>query len=149
MKIYSKNQFFIIGFLLTGFLYSIYSFIKYKNAIEKGIQVEKLVISQSCKPCTRFASGVMISVGNKTHHVKLDYGNCIKYPVNSKIKVVYDKERDTFIFPVKVYNTGRIYLLGILLLISTLPWLYFIKKNNPFVSICIMLIIKMKRKILS
>ncbi|SDJ39668.1 hypothetical protein [Chryseobacterium jejuense] len=128
-KIYSKNQVFIIAFLLIGFLYTTFSFFGYEKTIKEGTQVETLVINQSCRTYEKLQSGVMISVGGKAYNVKLDYGNCIKYPVNSKIKVVYNKERDIFIFPVKTYNTGRIYFLGVLLLLSILPWSYIFRKK--------------------
>ena len=116
-KFYPKNQLYIIVFIFIGFLYSIYSFLNYKDLSAKSSLIEKYVIGQNCRAYTKLPSGVTIKDGNKIYSVKLDYGNCIKYPVNSKIYVIYDKQKDTFIFPVKRYNTGRIYLLGFFFII--------------------------------
>ncbi|OCB72195.1 hypothetical protein SAMN05192550_1346 [Flavobacterium glycines] len=121
-KIYSKNQIYAIIILFFLFVYTLFSFFKYENSIENGVLVEKKVICQTCRPYTKLSSGIMIKEGNKTYNIKLDYGNCIKYPVKSKIKVVYDKNRDIFIYPLKTPNYGKIYFLGILLLFSLIPW---------------------------
>lgn len=129
-KFYTKNHIYIIFFIFIGFLYSIYSFIHYKDLISKSSLIEKYVISQSCRAYTKLASGVTIKDGNKIYSVKLDYENCIKYPVNSKIYVIYDKQKDVFIFPVKNYNIGRIYLLGILFIICLIPWTYLFRRNT-------------------
>lgn len=108
------------------FLYSVYSLYEYQHSLEKGTQVEKIVISQSCRAYTKLSSGVIINEGSKKYNVKLDYGNCIKYPKNSKIKVIYDKDKDIFIYRVKVPNYGRIYFIGIILIVFLLPWSYII-----------------------
>lgn len=127
-KFYPKYQIYIIVFIFIGFLYSIYSLLNYRYLISKNNSIKKDVISQSCTAYTKLASGVNIKHGNKVYNVKLDYNNCIKYPVNSKIDVIYDKQKDVFIFPVKSYNAGRIYFIGILLFISLIPWIYLLKK---------------------
>lgn len=129
-KFYSKNHIYIIVFISIGFLYSIYSLLNYNNLISESNLIEKTVISQSCRAYTKLASGVTIKNGNKIYNVKLDYDNCIKYPTNSKIYIIYDKQKDAFIFPVKNYNTGRIYFLGILFLISLIPWNYLLRKDK-------------------
>ncbi|MDX6189494.1 hypothetical protein SGQ83_09055 [Flavobacterium sp. Fl-318] len=126
-KFYSKYQIYAITGLFVGIMYMIFNFFQYEKSIKNGVLVEKVVISQSCRSYTKLASGISIKEGNEVYSVKLDYGTCIKYPVKSKIKVVHDKNRALFIYPVKILNYGKIYLLGILLLISLIPWLYLIK----------------------
>ncbi len=116
---------------MIGLLYMIYSFLKYDRIIKNGVQVEKFVISQSCRAYTKLASGVTISDRNKKYNIKLDYGNCVRYPKNSKIKLVYDKDSDTYIYPVKTQNYGKVYFLGCILILSLLPWSYMIRKKIP------------------
>ncbi|WP_374172803.1 hypothetical protein [Flavobacterium tructae] len=126
-QVYTKNQIYIIILVLFGFIYSIFSYNRFNKSIKDGILVERVVISQSCRPFTKLASGVMIKEGNKKYSVDLDYNDCIKYSVNGKIKLKYDKKRDVFIYPVKT-NYGNIYFLGITLLLSLVPWMYFIDR---------------------
>lgn len=129
-KLYNKNHLILILFIFIGFIYSLYKYFNYQKIINEYLPIEKIVIRQSCRAYTKLASGVYIKNGNKVYNVKLDYGNCIKYPVNSKIYVIYDEQNDSFIYPVKKYNSGRIYFLGIILLISIIPWTYLLKLTN-------------------
>ncbi len=129
-KLYNKNHLFFILFIFIGFIYSLYNYFNYQKIINEYLPIEKVVIGQSCRAYTKLASGVYIKNGNKVYNVKLDYGNCIKYPPNSKIYVIYDKQNDSYIYPVEEYNTGRIYFLGIILLISIIPWTYLLEFTN-------------------
>lgn len=106
-RIYTNNQKFIIILLIIGLFYVIYSFLKYDRILENGIMVERTVISQNCRAYTKLESGVIIRDENKEYNVKLDYGNCIKYPKNSKIKLIYDKDNGAYTYPVKSQNYGK------------------------------------------
>ena len=72
---------------------------------------------------------------NKKYFVKLGEKDCEMHPKSSTIKVFYSSKSDTFIYKAENYHgENRVKLLLIILLISFLPWSFWIsrleKKNS-------------------
>ena len=128
-KLYNKNHLFFILFIFIGFIYSLYNYFIIKKSLMNIFLLKKLLLDRVAE-LTPNLLRVYIKNGNKVYNVELDYGNCIKYLPNSKIYVIYDKQNDSYIYPVEEYNTGRIYFLGIILLISIIPWTYLLEFTN-------------------
>lgn len=129
MKFYSRNQIWIILFIIIGIFYSKYLENKYYDTINKGIVFNSTVIRQNCRHSSRTISSISIIENNKEYSVKLNTEVCKDYPVNKKIKVYYNKDNDEFTFKVQEYHgEKRLIFLYTLLLISFLPWSFWITK---------------------
>ena len=129
MKIYSKNQIGTIIVIIIGLFYSEYQNHKYYETIKKRIIYNSTVVRQNCNHSNRMSSSVQIFEHNKEYYVKLDRTQCENFPVNSKIKVFYNNNNDEFIFKVNKYHgKNRTFLLSVLLIISFLPWSFWISK---------------------
>ena len=129
MNLYSKNQIGIIFIIILGIFYSQYLDKKYYDTINNGIVFKSMVIKQNCNHSFKMSSSVWIKENYKVYTVKLEKKSCNKYPVNTKIEVFYSKSNDEFIFKVKEYHgNNRLIFLCTLLLISFLPWSFWITK---------------------
>lgn len=129
MNFYSKNQVGVILVIVIGIFYSKYLENKYYDTINEGVIFNSTVTRQNCRYSSRMTSNISIIENNKEYSVKLDSEICQKYPVNKKINVYYNKHNDEFIFKVKEYHgKNRLIFLCTLLLISFLPWSFWITK---------------------
>lgn len=130
MKYYSKNQIGIILIIVCGIFYSKYLDNKYYDTISRGSIFISTVIKQYCRNSSRrSSSSVSIIEHNKEYTVKLSSKICQNYPVNKSIKVYYNKDNDEFVFKVQEYHgKNRLIFLYGLLLISFLPWSFWITK---------------------
>ncbi|HCA07170.1 hypothetical protein [Chryseobacterium sp.] len=132
--LYSKNQTVIIVLITAGLVYAFYLFFEYKETLKAGILKEKIVTGQNCH-AYKLSSSVTIKDKGKLYWIQLDRNTCIEYPEGSRITVLYNKNRDLFLYPVKVPNhKERIYLLVILLTVSIMPWSRWIPKEKKFFS---------------
>ncbi|KMQ58497.1 hypothetical protein ACM46_22630 [Chryseobacterium angstadtii] len=133
-NLYSKNQILIIVLIIAGLFYAFYLYFEYKETVETGVVVEKIVIRQNCH-AYKLSSSVTVKDKGKLYWIKLAHNTCTEYPEGSRIKVEYNKKRDLFLYIVKTPNhKGRIYLLMIFLLISVMPWSCWIPKEKKFSS---------------
>jgi hypothetical protein len=122
---YYKNQILIIFIIVLGLLFTIKRFIEYTDTVKENNFFITKIIKQNCNAAPRMISTVWINFNKKTYSVGLPYEECVNYPVGNNIRVLYDRNNDTFIY--RVENSKylkNIVLLGIFLLISLLPWQY-------------------------
>ena len=126
---YYKNQILIIGIIVLGLLFTIKQFIEYNDTInEDNIFITK-IIKQNCHAAPRMKSTVWINFNKKIYSIGIPYNECVNYPIGDNIKVLYNKNNDEFIYKVKNPKyLKNIFLLGIFLLISLLPWQYINEK---------------------
>lgn len=130
-KLYNKNHLIFILVIFIGFIYSLYKYFNYEKIINEYLPIEKIVIGQSCKPYTKLVSSIVIEENGKKYNVELYYNECIKYPKFSKIRLLYNNKKDEFLYPLKSPKNNRnVLFLGIILLISIIPWTYLLKLTN-------------------
>lgn len=113
----------ILGLLsFLAFLYV--CFFYYQNSkLENFGKLELFeVINQGCRN-SKGTSSVHISYNRKTYFIRLANGECYKYPVGSKITLIYNDYFDYFYFPNSLSRDRyRLIFTFSLFFFSILPW---------------------------
>lgn len=130
-KYYYPNQLYIVILILAGVIYAVFLWVQYQQTIKYGVLVERTISSVNCRPYAKLESSIRIRENNKLYYIKVDYSNCTKYSANEKVLLWYYKARDIYLYPVEKPNhIKRIIVLIIVLIISLIPWQYFIRIYN-------------------
>ena len=129
-----KMRIFFISAFAIGVAYNLYFYkesVKMENSVARSFMVEK----QYCR-ASKGSSSINVRYKGKLYTVRMANGECLKYPVGSNIKLVYNETHDFFYKKdMLVAATFRVLFFLFLFLISVIPWERFLKKNVTFKSL--------------
>jgi len=130
---YYKNQILVIFIVVLGLLFTIKQFIEYNNTLNENDTFTTKIIKQNCHIAPRMKSTVWISFNKKIYSIGIPYKECADYTIGKNIKVLYNNDKDEFIYRVKNPKyLNNIVLLVVFLLISLIPWRYISKNYFRF-----------------
>ena len=127
-KLYSRNHLYFIAMIFCGLLYAFYD--KYeKNLIyENGIEMQKIIINNSCRPYSKLSSSITIEHNGRTYITKIDSKKCLDYPKYSKINLLYYQKTDKFYYKYENFDGNKnIKIICFILIISLVPWSKILK----------------------
>lgn len=117
-----KNQYILTIFSLIGFFYVLFFYVQDSNLERNNISKSYIIIEQKCRN-SKGGSSVHIKYNNKIYIVGLSITECLKYPVGSKIKLIYNSEFDYFYKSDGLKrDTRRLLFVIIIFVLSIIPW---------------------------
>lgn len=126
-----KNQYILTICVILGFIYTLFFY--YHNSKLENIKTLKAytIIEQGCKK-SRGGSSVHIEYNDRVYYIRLSIAECEKYPVGSKIMLNYNHQFNYFYLPDGLKrDKRRLSIIGILFLLTVIPWKKIIKTKSP------------------
>lgn len=128
---YDKKQFIIILISIVVNAYALFFYFEDREMEKSGTLKFHEVLLQSCRNY-KGGSSLRISYGSKIYAVGLSNGECPKYPIGSKIGLIYNVRFDYFYKPDGLKrDRNRLFFTGSIFVLSMLPWRKFnLRKRN-------------------
>jgi hypothetical protein len=128
MKYYNRNQKIVIIIAILVLIYNWFFYAQNSKLEQSSPMNTYQVIEQGCRN-SKGSSSVHISYNRKTYYIRLANGECLKYPIGSKISLVYNDDLDYFYKPDgKKRGRNRLFFSFCFLLLSVLPYNNLYKK---------------------
>ena len=128
MRYYSRNQMILILFSFLAVLYTCFFYIQDSKLEKSGRLTTLKVVNQGCRN-SKGSSSVHISYNGKIYYVRLANKECLKYPVGSKISLIYNHEFDYFYVPDGLMRDKyRLFFTLGFLFLSVIPWKSLVNK---------------------
>jgi len=125
---YSKSRPFIIVFLVLGTIYNVF-FLLEDNKLEKLKSQLFTITGQYCQASKN--SSVSIEFKSKSYRISMSNAECPKYPIGSKISLVYNDKYDYFYQQDGLKtSTFKLFFFSFLLFLSIIPWDRLLKKKR-------------------
>lgn len=120
---------FLVCILAIGVVYNMYHYmeaVKMESSVAQSFVVEK----QYCR-ASKGSSSINVKYKGKLYSVRMANGECVKYPIGSHIKLVYNETHDFFYKKDMLASAKlRVFFFLLLFLISVIPWERFLKKKR-------------------
>lgn len=126
---YSKIRPFLIAILVVGVAYNLYFYME--DVKMEGMVPQSFIVKEQYCRFSKGSSSIHIDHDGKNYIVRMANGDCLKYPIGSEIKLVYNERFDYFYKQDGLQKGAfRLLFFSFLLFLSLLPWSRFSNRKN-------------------
>ena len=128
-KNYYNYQILLLALAIGVLAYTYFFYIQNSNLEKSGTRASFEIIEQYCRYARE--GSVQIRYSDDLYSIVLANGECFKYPVGSKIILIYNEKFDYFFIPNgQKHMVFRLYFTVSCIILSILPWKLLTGKFN-------------------
>ncbi|WP_316838574.1 hypothetical protein [Pedobacter gandavensis] len=122
MKDYNGTQKVFIVLALFCIVYNLFFYFQDANLEKEGL-VKLYEVNRQLYRRSKTISSIQVYFKGKVHRIRMGSEESLKYPVGSKIRLIYNDEFDYFYRPGGLtHSLGKVFIALAFLILSALPW---------------------------